>query len=682
MIDLICSKCQTKLPVAESKIGTRIFVCPKCAQPLEAPGTLTPNPSPAGRGEPKPPAAVEASEDKTMAPDASQAYVQEKLRQIAEKRASKPSLSSELPTAPMPLARPVPSVKKSGLPIALLAVGGVGVAGVAAVISLVAFFILGRDSTPDNPARDGIARDGVEKKEEKPVEVKHVDLKTFSVDALAKAVKEGPADMRKKALAELKERGPEARPALAAVLDLLKDKDVPMRTSAQETLVRMGPPNKADLPIYAAALREQAAEPRVYAAGQLAELGQQAKSELLFLRILSLDDNAEVQEAAKKAVQRIEEDLLGTLLKGLQDKSAAVRSKSAAELAEMGPGAKAALPNLVEALADKNPAVRLAVLEVFLAIGPDAVMVLGESLRDKNVEVRLTAIDALSKMGSDARFVMPELIIAITSGDARTKEAALKAFARIGDFAIPYLIEALEREKNAAKQKPLVEALERMGPTAGPALAMALKKATPEVKKVAAEVVVKVAEQPKPAPIRTHNGPAGAIQAELRGWFNATDLNKDGFLDKEELAKAIRGPKSKAYDFTLDGKPARAFGPKDFAKYPDFAFLCRLDRDNDSKISREEYEYWAFDQAEVMQKDKDEKAKIAQAQARLAERNLSDAMRLQTEANIRNMWAAYRNQNALMWRANHDLNQMQWMQRWVMDRLPNYRPNVSVVPKK
>ena len=99
----------------------------------------------------------------------------------------------------------------------------------------------------------------------------------------------------------------------------------------------------------------------------------------------------------------------------------------------MGATAKVVLPSLIEALGDNNSAVRLAVLDAFLAIGPDAVMVLGESLRDKNPEVRVTAVNALGRMGSDARFVMPELIALTTNSDAKTKEEAMQAFARIGE---------------------------------------------------------------------------------------------------------------------------------------------------------------------------------------------------------------------------------------------------------
>src|ERR1700722_2497533 len=60
MIDLICPKCETKLPVAESKIGTRIFVCPQCLHPLEGPAVaagpavtapVTPKPAPAETSE-------------------------------------------------------------------------------------------------------------------------------------------------------------------------------------------------------------------------------------------------------------------------------------------------------------------------------------------------------------------------------------------------------------------------------------------------------------------------------------------------------------------------------------------------------------------------------------------------------------------------------------------------------
>jgi HEAT repeat protein len=453
------------------------------------------------------------------------------------------------------------------------------------------------------------------------------------------------------------------------LLDALKDPDHELRTWAREVLVRPGPATPADLPVFAAALRDPSPDVRSYATRQLAGLGRQAKSELVFLRVLTLDANPAVQEAARNAVARIEADLLGDFLQGLQDRSATVRVRAAKALAEMGSNAKGALPSLVEALADSNGAVRVAVIDALVAIGPDAILVLGEALRDRNSQVRLTAIKALGRMGPDARFVLPELI-ACLGMDGATKAEALQALGRIGDYAIPYRAQALEHEKDAGKQKPLLEALERMGPSAAPPLQAAAKKANPETARAAAESLSKVNSRAPTSPPREHTGTAGLIQSELRVWFNATDANKDGFLDKDELARALRGRLARAYDFTPPGQRPRSFGPRDFLKYPDYALLCRLDRDNDGTISRDEFERWAYDYADFLKRDLDDRRRIVEAQARLMEQGISEAMRLQRQAAVAQLWANYHTALNLQGAVNREIAQMEWMQRWTLNHLP------------
>jgi len=688
MIQLLCPQCGTTLPVAESKIGTRIFICPKCAQPLKTPGPAAGVAAAPDAAKPNPPS-LDTSEDKTMAPDASLQHVQQKLREAAARRATQASLPpTEVSPPPAPKKkRARPAREKPGLSPGLLW-GGIG-AGAALLLGvMVAVVVATRGPKPRAQVpetRVGAALEQVQgpspqpplrsregKKEVPPQSGEGLGKEPDPLAALVQTLKEGPPPAREKALQDLAARGTKARPALAAVLDVLKGPDPELRGRAQETLRRLGPATPADVPAYAAALRDASPELRIYAAEQLAGLGQQAKSELVFLRVLSLDENPSVQEAARKAVTRIEEDLLASLVKGLRDKSAAVRGKSAQQIAEMGSNAKAALPSLVEALADNNSAVRLAVIDVFLAIGPDAILVLGEALRDKNPQVRLTAINALGRMGPDARFVLPELI-ACTGMEVRTKEETLQALARIGDYAIPYLVLALEREKNVARQNPLVEALERMGPSAGPALQAALKNANPEVSKAVAPVLTKVKSQPPPPPPKDHVGTAGLIQSQLRGWFGSADTNKDGSLDKDELARAIRGPKAQAYDFTPPGKPARQFTARDFPQYPDYALLCRLDRDNDGKISRDEFERWAYDYADFLKKDMDERQRLAQAQARLAERGLSEAMRLQREGAVAQLWADYYNVRGTQRVVNREFYKMEWLQRWTLHHMPRPR---------
>lgn len=157
-----------------------------------------------------------------------------------------------------------------------------------------------------------------------------------------------------------------------------------------------------------------------------------------------------------------------------------------------------------------------------------------------------------------------------------------------------------------------------------------------------------------PAADNTPKDPPGtsALMGQLRATFAAWDLNKDGYLDKEELAKAFRGPNAKPYDSKADkdkpkddkpkdgdkkddnkpkdgdkkdGDPAK--DPKgtgggttkpDYSKYPDYNFLVALDKDGDEKISKDEFETWARDYAASLKQQIDTLQRIADAEAKLA----------------------------------------------------------------
>jgi hypothetical protein len=161
---------------------------------------------------------------------------------------------------------------------------------------------------------------------------------------------------------------------------------------------------------------------------------------------------------------------------------------------------------------------------------------------------------------------------------------------------------------------------------------------------------------------------------KLTNWFNASDLNGDGYLDKDELAKAFRGPGAKAYDHkdpdkdkdkddpasSLKAKvrpisialvclpepglapnlaiaelltqPAEKQAKKKGTNYnnlPDYRFLVQLDTDGDKKISRPEFNAWARDYAGQLKAQDDLNKSIQKTQAQLAKASAKNRAQLQ-----------------------------------------------------
>ncbi len=142
------------------------------------------------------------------------------------------------------------------------------------------------------------------------------------------------------------------------------------------------------------------------------------------------------------------------------------------------------------------------------------------------------------------------------------------------------------------------------------------------------------------------------IAKQIREAFDKMDLDKDGSLDRAELAKAFRGPGAKPLPEpkkdekkTEPTDPTKKPAPSAQSKFPDGAFLEKFDADDDGKVSFGEYDDGLSEiiaeQLDAQKKLNDAEKKLAQQQKELGRREYEvarrqfDQMRRQHEEMLR-----------------------------------------------
>ena len=254
------------------------------------------------------------------------------------------------------------------------------------------------------------------------------------VGSLIADLKKGDAE-KVSAAEKLEAMGPKAAEATSALVGLFSTKNEDVRLHAALALGKIG---KAAIEPLTAALGDSDADVRFYAAWSLAFNGPAAKS------------------AAPG------------LLKALGDKSDAVRRKAAYALGRIDPEPGAAVTALIALLTDANPDVRGAAQSALAAQGSAAVPKLVALLSDKLV-VRDPAIAALAEIGPGAAAAIPKLKEFMLHPEMGAAAPAGAALAKIGAAAIPALVEATESDKRLVREAG-IRGLEEIGIPAVPAL--------------------------------------------------------------------------------------------------------------------------------------------------------------------------------------------------------------------
>lgn len=160
------------------------------------------------------------------------------------------------------------------------------------------------------------------------------------------------------------------------------------------------------------------------------------------------------------------------LADALDDPEVEIREIAAAALSEFGPEARVALPELIRAVQDESPIVRRRALRAIALIGPaaaeDSLSNLIAATEDVDESVALQAVATLGEFGPPAAPAVPALVAVVWTGDVRRRAVAGVALTRVGEAAVPSLIQSLTHPAAEVRGK-VAHLLGKIGPAAAEA---------------------------------------------------------------------------------------------------------------------------------------------------------------------------------------------------------------------
>jgi|GEM_PF-3412928 len=276
--------------------------------------------------------------------------------------------------------------------------------------------------------------------------------KISAIPELGKALKDSKADVRVKAAQALGRIGPNARSALADLVDVLDDDRYEVRAAGADAIEKIiGPDPEEDdkdlmVRVHINRLESKDWMARLNAANRLAEMGPEGA------------------------------DAVPALVTALLDKSDwhawynEVRRAAAHALGEMRYAARAANPALIEASRFKDYDVRLEAVKALGKIGPKSeiavIEALTASLKDPDFDVRREAANALGGFEVYADSTVPNLVDALSDRDFDVRREAAQSLGRIGPKTAPAvdaLVVALD-DVDADVRRAATEALGNVHP--------------------------------------------------------------------------------------------------------------------------------------------------------------------------------------------------------------------------
>lgn len=294
------------------------------------------------------------------------------------------------------------------------------------------------------------------------------------VNVLAQTLRTGNMQAKQDALLDLQEMGSNAKAAVPAVVDLLKDKSEELRSRAFDVLESLGPSAEAAVPALIKLIGGANDADRPRAARVLGSIGPTAEQAVPVL-VDSLDDqNSSLKDAAAEALAKMGAAASNSAINFMIGQFHEYVSFVPERLAKFGP---AAVPALLKSIKDEDGNVMGHSVETFEKMADlardgafpqaaAAVPALIEVAHFPGGEARLKAIETLGKMGSAAKAAVPDLINILQHGDSETRYRAARALGEIGGnarAALPALKEALGDQSLRSEAKDAIRKIEGAG---------------------------------------------------------------------------------------------------------------------------------------------------------------------------------------------------------------------------
>ena len=359
------------------------------------------------------------------------------------------------------------------------------------------------------------------------------------LDVFRKALRDKEAGGQEKIPAILGQAGPVAVPVL---IQALQHEDANVRVNAAVAIANAYPaPRNAVSALQAALRRTDALQEQVYLAAALLKLSPiDIDVRGVLVRGLQADCKRNSVIFTFQIMSLYNEwQPFPFLTSLLCDRDPDLRSFGCWGLLGAGPDTKKVMPDLLKALGDSDPDVRLKAAALLLRFdAPAANAVLGELLLHRDAKFRQAAADALPGAGPPA---LASLTVLTRDLDRTVRQEATHGLLGVGPTAIPVLIEALG-DGDAGVRKTAADALIRVsGPKAKPyipALLKVLKSEDADSRRAAAAALARMGPTAFPGVIDLLKHKDAAVRSEAADWLRS-DVSLLPFL-----IDAIRDPQS------------------------------------------------------------------------------------------------------------------------------------------